>query len=186
MNTYLKLFTIAAISIVVSGWVIYLMITNVTFGPEYLQNEPVQNQFFPTELEVHGKQDIDGNPLLIVSSVTEDKAGGFLYYYRLEYTGVNDYLYSWSILNEVLGREMVIDLEPDSIHEFRITHTSPPVLKSGETEFLRKEKLEDDNLKTSVWIKNEGTLEPAPAPLETTFADPVEKNPAPKPTVGVK
>ena len=146
------------------------MVLNASFTapspPQHIpfSGDPVQFASFPIGLEVRAEQKLGEEVILLSSRVTNDPKG-FLYHYRIEHTGTNTYLYRWELLERVLGRnEVILDLEPGSIHEFRVVCSQSPIFANGKTEILRKEKLEDDNFTTSIWVRQESTVQAGPVP----------------------
>ena len=111
-----------------------------------------------------------GEEVILITSLVSNDPKGFLYSFRIEHTGKNNYLYRWELLEKVLGRdEVILDLEPGSIHQFQVVCKNPPVFESGQTEILRKEKIEDDNFTTSIWVREKCGAIGGPVPIANEF-----------------
>ena len=157
----------ALLGLCVAGWLIYVMVSNTSLNkPDspHISVREIQSTVFPIGLEVRAEQKLGKEIILLSSRVSKDPKG-YLYYYRIEYTGTNTYLYRWEILEKVLGRdEILLDLEPGSVHQFRVVWPQLPVLESGKTEILRKENIKDNNFSTSIWIREKSTAQAGPVP----------------------
>jgi len=129
----IKSLLIGAGALVIGGWIVYMMISNIEVAQEP-QREYILN------LDMTDRQRVEDGVVILRHRVNTNASNTYDYHYWISYEGKGTHLYVWDVLSRSLGSEVIVELSPNSNHEFILSNCeSPPKIYMGRTEIFKRE-----------------------------------------------
>jgi hypothetical protein len=138
--------------IIAAGMLVALCIVGIFLLMPSRQMATNYTPFFPLGLQMQCAQVVDKEDNNLIISYSVDQADqNYVYKYKLEYKGTHHYLLQWEVLERALNSKVILDLSPNSVHEFKIQSSQPPMFIMGQTRIMEQTKLNEKDINASVW-----------------------------------